>query len=176
VPAEDGSRTIRLKIEINTREIDAFDPTVEIPFRVENPWFSGGCPIITYSREELLATKLRALLQRDKGRDLFDLAHAADAFPGLNFNRVIECFGLYLKNTGQGVPRAEAEQRMFGKLINPSFLTDIRPLLSAAEAEKMNESETRRMFEKVFTLFIARLPGKPWTRTPEMMQRFHVLL
>jgi len=30
-----------------------------------------------------MATKLRALLQRDKGRDLFDLAHALDVFEGL---------------------------------------------------------------------------------------------
>ncbi len=32
--------------------------------------------MLTYSLEEMLATKMRALLQRDKGRDLFDLSHA----------------------------------------------------------------------------------------------------
>ncbi len=38
VPAEDGSGDIRLKLEINTREIEAFDAPQAIRFRVENPW------------------------------------------------------------------------------------------------------------------------------------------
>jgi predicted nucleotidyltransferase component of viral defense system len=42
-------------------------------FSVENQWFSGDCEITTYYLEELLGTKLRALYQRRKGRDLFDL-------------------------------------------------------------------------------------------------------
>ena len=43
VDVEDSSVRvpIRLKIEINTRETKAFDPSVSIPFAVENPWFSG---------------------------------------------------------------------------------------------------------------------------------------
>jgi hypothetical protein len=176
VPADDGSGIIKLKIEINTREVEAYDPPVEIPFKVENTWFSGNSAIITYSREEMLATKLRALLQRDKGRDLFDLAHALDLFEELNLNRTIECFGLYLKNSDQAIPRAEAERRMFTKLATPSFLTDMRPLLSAAEAVKLDDTATKQTFEKVFTEFIMRLPGDSWARTEEMKRRFNVLL
>jgi len=38
VNAEDGSDApIRLKVEINTREIETFDTTITMPFRVENP-------------------------------------------------------------------------------------------------------------------------------------------
>lgn len=59
--AEDGSAAIRLKIEINTREIEVFDPPRTVPLMIENPWFTGSAEIATYSREELLATKLRAL-------------------------------------------------------------------------------------------------------------------
>ncbi|MBZ9905272.1 nucleotidyl transferase AbiEii/AbiGii toxin family protein [Mesorhizobium sp. BR115XR7A] len=49
-------------------------------FDVENPWFTGKTNVPTFSREEMLATQLRALLQRDKGRDLYDLAHALGTF------------------------------------------------------------------------------------------------
>ena len=71
VSAEDGSGVpIRLKIEINTREIKAFDPPAALPLKVSNPWFSGMAAMSTCTREEMLATKLRALLQRDKGRSL----------------------------------------------------------------------------------------------------------
>ena len=75
VDAEGESADVRisLKVEINTREREAYDPPIEIPFGVENPWFTGEAAIRTFSREEMLATKLRALLQRNKGRDLFDL-------------------------------------------------------------------------------------------------------
>ena len=93
VDAEDGSGVpIRLKIEINTREIEAFDAPAALPLQVANPWFSGDAAIPTYSREEMLATKLRALLQRDKGRDLYDLAHALEVFEGLDAGRTVEIF------------------------------------------------------------------------------------
>ena len=93
VDAEDGSGVpIRLKIEINTREIEAFDAPAASPLQVANPWFSGDAAIPTYSREEMLATKLRALLQRDKGRDLYDLAHALEVFEGLDAGRTVEIF------------------------------------------------------------------------------------
>lgn len=175
-PAEGGSGAIRLKIEINTREIDACDPTREISFKVENPWFTGETTIVTYSPEELLSTKLRALLQRDKGRDLFDLAHALEVFAGLNVDRVVECFELYLKNSEQTILRAEAERRMFAKYARPTFLTDMRPLLSAKEAAKLDQAATKRAFEKVFSQFIVRIPGEPWARTEEMKQKLNVLL
>src|SRR6266540_2910772 len=83
--AEDpaASAQIRLKVEINTAETEAYDAPQAISFHVDNPWFSGNAKISTFSREEMLATKLRALLQRNKGRDLFDLAHALNVFKGL---------------------------------------------------------------------------------------------
>ena len=93
VEAEDGGAPIRLKIEINTREVEAFDVPTALPLEVANPWFVGRAAISTFSREEMLATKLRALLQRDRGRDLYDLAHALEVFEGLATDRVIEMFG-----------------------------------------------------------------------------------
>src|SRR5580704_13777344 len=53
VSAEDGSGDIRLKVEINTREIKTCDPPQAIRFSVENPWYNGEAEISTFSREEL---------------------------------------------------------------------------------------------------------------------------
>lgn len=172
VPAENGGAQIRLKVEINVWEITAYDPPQALPFRVGNPWFTGETEVPTFSREEMMATKLRALLQRNKGRDLFDLAQALDVFDGLNAARVVECFGLYLKQTDQRISRAEGENRMFAKLANPAFLTDMRPLLPADQAEKLDETSTKTAFAKVFTNFIVRLPGEPWAKSEAMKQRF----
>ncbi len=175
VEAEDGSGVpIRLKTEINTREIEAFDAPTALPLEIVNPWFSGEAAIPTFSREEMLATKLRALLQRDKGRDLYDLAHALDVFEGLKFDRIVEMLGLYLGISGQAISRAQAQERMFAKLANPRFLLDMRPLLPAAQVEAWTQESTEEAFRRVFADLVDRLPGDPWARTPAMKERFGI--
>jgi predicted nucleotidyltransferase component of viral defense system len=174
--AEDGSAPMRLKVEINMREIVAFDPPEKLTLEIDNPWFTGTAEIGTYSREELLGTKLRALLQRDKGRDLLDLAHALAVFPELKKARVVECLSLYLKNGGIAISRAEAEQRMLAKLAAPSFVTDIRPLLSAQEAELMTDDAVRQAFVSVFRDVVMLLPGASGAKTPERLERYGLSL
>jgi predicted nucleotidyltransferase component of viral defense system len=175
VDAEEGNGLrIRLKVEINTRERTAFDSPIEMPFAVDNTWFTGEANIVTFSREEILATKLRALLQRDKGRDLYDLAHALEVFDGLDVDRLVALFGEYLALAGQAISRAQAQERMFTKLANPRFLTDMRPLLPAAQAEALTDAATMAAFNRVFYGVIDRLPGDPWLRCEEMKARFGV--
>lgn len=175
VDAEDGGGLpIRLKVEINTREIRAFDDPASLPLKVENPWFSGEAAISTFSREEMLATKLRALLQRDQGRDLYDLAHALEVFENLDIAHVVEMFGRYLDLSGQTISRAQAQERMFAKLANPRLLLDVRPLLPAAQAETLTEEATADSFRRVFTILVDRLPGEPWGRTQAMKERYGI--
>ncbi|WP_308163784.1 nucleotidyl transferase AbiEii/AbiGii toxin family protein [Bradyrhizobium sp. SRL28] len=77
---------------------------------------------IDVSNEELLSTKLRALLQCHKGRDLIDIAHALDIFEGFDASTTVEVLGKYLAAGGISISRAEAEKRMFTKLNNPNFM------------------------------------------------------
>jgi predicted nucleotidyltransferase component of viral defense system len=169
---ENASQPIRVKVEIATRERTAYDGAKTVPFEVKNPWFTDTADIVTFSREEILATKLRALLQRDKGRDLVDLAKAVALFPDLNTAHVVSLLGKYLKATGQAISRAEAEERMWDKLDNPSFLADVRPLLAADDAEKFDAEAERAAFVTVFTEFIKRIPGHAWAETPAMANEF----
>ena len=55
---------LRLKVEIDTREHFAVFGFVKQRFQVSSPWFAGAAELLTYSLEELLGTKLRALYQR----------------------------------------------------------------------------------------------------------------
>lgn len=171
IEPEDKSATIRVKVEINTREIAAYETPITISFEVENRWFTGQADIPTFAREEILATKLRALLQRDKGRDLIDLSHAKDVFDKLDTRRVVTCFSKYLKASGQAISRAQAEERMFDKLANTAFMADVRPLLSADEAEKFDDKAARAAFRTVFSEFIKQIPGQPWAKSNETAQR-----
>jgi predicted nucleotidyltransferase component of viral defense system len=171
--AEDGSGVpIRLKVEINTAETQAFGDPLALPFVVDSPWFSGAAIVSTFSREEMLATKLRALLQRDKGRDLYDLDHALEKFGGLDLTKVVEYFGRYVALSGQAISRAQAQERMFSKLARPRFLLDMKPLLPAAQAEALTDASTLVSFRRVYDSFIDTLPGQPWVRADEMKERF----
>jgi len=169
VVAEDGSSTIRLKIEINEVEIEPFDAPQMLPFKVDNPWFSGAAYIPTFSTEEILSTKLRALLQRNKGRDLVDLAHALDIFPKLDVQRTVDMFGEYVKQ--KPIPRWEAEKRMFEKLHRRGFLADVYPLLAAEERDRFDDAAGRHAFQQVFEAVISRIPGKAWATTPELFKK-----
>jgi predicted nucleotidyltransferase component of viral defense system len=175
VPAENGGAPIRLKIEINAIERDAFDGPHAIPLAVENPWFSGSADVPTFTREEMLATKLRALLQRDKGRDLFDLAHAHDVFEGLAHERTVVQFSRYLAQSGKSISRAQAEERMFAKLRNPGFLADMKPLLAAVEADRLSNEAMLLAFAKVYMRFVTLIPGAPWAQS-EVMKERHKLI
>ncbi len=174
--AEDGGPPLRLKVEINTREIEAYDTPQNIRYTVDNPWFRRRADIPTYSREEMLATKLRALLQRDQGRDLLDLSHALGVFEKLDTARVATIFALYLAAQDLVISRAQAEERMFAKLANPGFLADIRPLITPDETDRLSDEALKSEFAAVLSSFIAHIPGHPWARTAEMSERYGVVL
>ena len=82
---------MRLKIEINCREHFTVLGLQQVPFKVQNGWFNGECMINTYYIEELLGTKLRALYQRRKGRDLFDLDLALTKLD-IDIPKLIQCY------------------------------------------------------------------------------------
>lgn len=120
-------RELKLKVEINTREHFAADGYVERTFDVESPWFIGATNLRTFSLEELLATKLRALYQRKKGRDLFDLWWADRAQP--DWSRTVEMFERYMTHEGHVVTSADLEKNIEEKLRDRAFVGDMGPLL-----------------------------------------------
>ena len=120
---------MRLKVEVNTYEHFSELGFVKMPFMVENAWFSGSCEIKTYSLEELLGTKLRALYQRKKGRDLFDMDYARQRAE-VDIDAVLRCWRRYMTHGGQTVPTAkEFQVNMEEKLSLPEYCDDVRLML-----------------------------------------------
>jgi predicted nucleotidyltransferase component of viral defense system len=143
---------MRLKVETNTREHFAVHGFKYVPFEVSSRWFEGKCQIPTYELAELLGTKMRALYQRKKSRDLFDLATAlehTDVDPG----RIVEAFLAYMEHGGHRVTRALYEQNLQNKLTDPQFSGDISPLLANGYAWDMTEAA-----QQVTEALIQRLP------------------
>lgn len=123
-------KRMMLKVEVNTREHFSVLGYQQTPFNVNSQWFSGSCNITTYLPEELLGTKLRALYQRSKGRDLFDLAHALDLVPNLGLSSVIHCYKQYMKHSVSQPPTQSLFIRnLEAKIQDSEFLGDIKGLL-----------------------------------------------
>ena len=99
---------MRLKLEINCKEHFNVLDWVEFPFLVQNGWFSGGAKIRTYNINELLGTKLRALYQRSKGRDLFDLDYSRLNIE-LDYDKIIACFKEYTTFSTGNIPPSKKE-------------------------------------------------------------------
>ena len=121
-------RKMKLKIEINTREHFVVLKKVSRPFSVNTRWFSGASNLQTYQLEELLGTKMRALYQRRKGRDLFDLWEGLTR-GGASAEEIVRCFVAYLKHGALAVSRRQFEQNLGDKLKDGRFGDDLNPLL-----------------------------------------------
>ena len=147
---------LRLKVEINSREHFSLYGLTSVPFSVSSRWFEGSCNISSYELDELLGTKLRALYQRKKGRDLFDLAVAL-ANPTTDPKRIIDAFLKYMEEGGHRVSRAQFEQNMDQKLQDPQFTADIGPLLAPGFSWDIEAA-----FKTVSENLIQGLPGDPW--------------
>jgi predicted nucleotidyltransferase component of viral defense system len=120
----------RLKVEINTREHFSVHGHTASTFAVSSRWFEGTCKIKSYQLNELLATKLRALYQRKKGRDLFDLAVALD-HPDCDAATIIETFDVYMNHEDHKVSRSRFQENVAAKLADRNFVSDVGPLLAS---------------------------------------------
>ena len=144
---------LRLKIEIDTREHEPILDLVHRRFEVKRGWFEGGADIPTYQMDELMGTKLRALYQRRKGRDLFDhwLVVQADL---IDPDRVVSCFLAYMERQGLSVSRTQFEENLHAKMADRAFLGDVMPLLRPE-----GQFDAGAAFRVVMDRLVAKIPG-----------------
>jgi len=147
---------MRVKLEINTREHFAVHGFTSRTFEVANPWFSGSTKLSTYALSELLGTKLRALYQRKKGRDLFDLALGLDHVE-VDPDRLVAAFEAYMRFGETPVTRAQFEANMAAKMGDETFLDDVQTLLRTDL-----EYDPKEAWKRVHAALITRLSGEPW--------------
>jgi len=119
---------LKLKIEINCREHVPVFKIIPLTFKINTNWFSDKCEVTTYSIEELLGTKIRALYQRKKGRDLFDLWYALTNAK-LNLGIVVEAFKAYMEFMQLSVSKERYIENIEAKLTNDDFRSDISGLI-----------------------------------------------
>ena len=121
---------LRIKIEINTYERLSVLPFIKIKHEVQSEWYSAEADVPVIQVEEIAATKLRALYQRSKGRDLFDL-WLLTIGAEVDTDLVCEVFYAYRP---PGYTGKKAIENLEAKLKNTGFRYDTKNLIS----EKMN--------------------------------------
>ncbi len=126
---------MKLKIEINTREHFMVMGYKDHHFSSSSRFFPGESKIKTYAIEELLGTKLRALYQRRKGRDLYGLHIAILKIPDLDIEAIVRYFKEYMARANQSVTKNKFQLNIQDKLKSKEFKEDIMALLPLEERQ-----------------------------------------
>jgi predicted nucleotidyltransferase component of viral defense system len=127
-----------IKVEINLNENASLFPLVPVEVDLlDDEGEVRKCSVRSYQINEMLGTKLRALMQRTQGRDLFDLYHAGELGARgvtpyvVNQGQAIEAFTWYLANEGTRMDREEADRLLRDRVRDAAFRRDMNTLLRA---------------------------------------------
>jgi predicted nucleotidyltransferase component of viral defense system len=125
--ATDPHGQIRIKIETNITETTPFQTPTTIEHAIASRWWNGDAKIPTFVLDEMMSTKLRALYQRRKGRDLFDIwlvLTGGEAAPA----EIVGGLEHYMRNNVFTYPQLRLN--LLGKLTDASFRTDLASLVA----------------------------------------------
>jgi len=136
-------RDMRIKIEINTYERSPALPLAEATHSVRSDWYSGSALVRMFQNEEMAATKIRALFQRAKGRDLFDLWLLTNEI-GVDAELVCRAFSTYRPDE---FTQKRAIANLEEKLGDASFLTDINNMVPSEKSEYDVGKAARQVIE-----------------------------
>jgi len=146
----------KLKIEINTTEHFHLLDLKLLPLGLKTKWFSGETQILSYQLEELTASKLKALYQRRKGRDLFDMWLILSRNL-VDLDLTVRLLEQHCAQTNEQISRALFERNLLLKREHHDFNMDMQALLSVA-----TDWDFSSAFELIMTELIPRLKGEAW--------------
>jgi predicted nucleotidyltransferase component of viral defense system len=124
------NRMLDIVVEANVTERKPHRAVVEMPFSFPFREKPVQTHVKGFDIHEMLGTKMRAMFQRKRGRDLFDLYWALTKSPTpVDPAAIIASFEHYLKQEGTKAGRAEFIGILDGHLKDRGFCSDMLPLL-----------------------------------------------
>jgi predicted nucleotidyltransferase component of viral defense system len=130
-----GPTEMKVKIEVNCNERRPFYSLVDLAYPLA-PVVGYGKTVTlrSYDVDEMLGTKMRALLQRDQGRDLFDLWWALtpsrpQTAHRVTPRRIIDAFADYMAREGAPSTFEVYDDELRRKLAMRSFRSDVNGML-----------------------------------------------
>lgn len=128
--ADPRGTPLEIVIEANVTERKSYRPISLLPFSYLFRDEMVATTVNGFEIHEMLGTKMRALFQRRRGRDLFDLYWAlTEAGTPVNPVEIIELFLYYLQQEGTVATRNEFMGLLQSHLNDRGFLTDMNALL-----------------------------------------------
>jgi len=128
--ADPRGTPLEIVIEANVTERKSYRPISLLPFSYLFRDEMVATTVNGFEIHEMLGTKMRALFQRRRGRDLFDLYWAlTEAGTPVNPVEIIELFLYYLQQEGTVATRDEFIGLLQSHLNDRGFLTDMNALL-----------------------------------------------
>jgi len=131
-----------LKVETNVSERASCYPMVPVEFQYpDNSGVLATCVVKSFDIDEMLGTKMRALLQREQGRDLFDLFWAWSLSKNgktpyaVQPERVAHAFGHYMNAEGSRFTGDQFAQQLRLRVAKPKFREDVKSMLSSSFGE-----------------------------------------
>ena len=123
---------LTIEVEVNVSERIPKYPLQTLPFTVLYRGQGLSTNLISYNIDEMLGTKMRALFQRKKGRDLFDLywALTSQSVMPVSVQGIVDAFAHYMSDEDTRVPRSEFQAHLQSCLSDKlGFCVDMHPLL-----------------------------------------------
>jgi len=145
---------ITVRVETNISETEPYMEHVSLPYSVVSPWWSGSAEVLTFSIEELMSTKLRALYQRRKGRDLFDLWYVLTTLDP-NLSQVVN--GLHHYMTDQTFSYRAFADNLADKIKQRGFRSDLEGLVMQVPKDYSVDAAADLVMDRVGV----RLKGAP---------------
>ena len=136
---------IRIKIEINTYERTPALPLITLRHAISAECFSSQSEVVAFQPEEQIATKIRALYQRSKGRDLFDIWLSLEVL-ALDPSVIINAFSPYRPD---GMTAELAIKNLERKLESRQFLEDLDGLAILHELDYDHRQASTVVIEKL---------------------------
>lgn len=123
-------RALGIVVEANVDERKPHRSPIVIPFGFPFRESEVSTGVVSYDIHEMLGTKLRALFQRSRGRDLFDLYWAlTTSGTTVSPMEIIESFRHYMRQENSSAGRSEFVGILDSHLKAPGFRSDMGPLL-----------------------------------------------
>ncbi|MFC1462362.1 nucleotidyl transferase AbiEii/AbiGii toxin family protein [Verrucomicrobiota bacterium] len=156
-PVSTRGPALKIVVEANVTERTSHRPITNLPFEFPFRLDSVSAVINGYDINEMVGTKMRALFQRRRGRDLFDLYWALEhATPPVHSVAVVESFLYYLRKEGSQAGRKEFIAILDSHLGDPGFRSDTDHLLrQGVQYDPLHAGDSVR--EKLLNL----LPAPP---------------
>jgi predicted nucleotidyltransferase component of viral defense system len=120
---------LTVKVEVNCHDVPPLFDLIRLPLAVETRWWEGAADVRTFQPAELLGTKLRALAQRRKGRDLADLSLARRELAVVDEDLALAA-DHYLRHEDPPVTPGMLRAALAGHVRDPSFVNDLDDLVT----------------------------------------------